>query len=175
MTDRDPASFEGPFAEAYAELRRLASAQLGRRAGHTLQPTAIVHEVFLRLAKSGEDRALARTDCLHLAARAMRSVLVDHARRRNALKRGGDAQRVPLDEAVAAYEERSTDLCALDEALDRLATFDSGLARLIDLRFFGGLSIEETARELGVSERTVYREWQLAKSWLQHELGEDAS
>ncbi|MEQ8762743.1 MAG: ECF-type sigma factor [Planctomycetota bacterium] len=160
-----------PFPAIYDELRRLAKHHLkAQRRDHTLQPTALVHEVYLRLVSGQELEQLDRTACLRLAARAMRSVLVDHARTRNRQKRKASGERVMLDEAVAAYEERALDLVALDEALEALQVLDERLAALIDLRFFGGLSVEQTAAVLGVSARTIKREWQVARGWLYERL-----
>lgn len=160
-----------PFPAIYDELRRLASRHLrAQRKDHTLQPTALVHEVYLRLVSAEELEQLDRTSCLRLAARAMRSVLVDHARTRNRLKRRAGGERLMLDEAVAMYEERSLDLVAIDEALEELHELDERLSTLIDLRFFGGLSVEQTAAVLGVSTRTVMREWKIARGWLYERL-----
>ena len=157
----------------YDELRGLAAHYLsGERRSHTLQPTALVHESFLRLLKGRNLDGLAGSHLLALSARAMRSVLVDHARRRGRMKRGGHAQRVRLDDVVDLYEERAIDLIALDEALTKLAEVDAQQATVIELRFFGGLSEEETAAMLGVSARTVGRVWRRARAWLRHALGE---
>jgi RNA polymerase sigma-70 factor, ECF subfamily len=165
--------------EAYDELRRLATGYLSReRRAHTLQPTALVHEALARLMAGRGAGALAgmdRGEYVAAVARAMRLVLVDHARRRGAQKRGGARHRVPLDDSLALYEESASDLLALDEALERLAALDPELARMVELRFFGGLTEEETAREMGVSSRTVTRAWRFARVWLARELGEEAT
>jgi len=157
----------------YGELRALAGGLLRDAGGrHTLQPTALVHEAYLRLA--GAEVAPGWEGHRHflgVAAKAMRSVLIDHARRKQAEKRGGAAERLPLEGIVAAFEERVPDLLALDEALDRLEAMDGELARLVELRFFGGLTIEETARALDASVPTVVRGWQVARLWLQREVG----
>ena len=147
----------------YAALRRMAAGALAREhRAHTLAPTELVHEVWLRLR--GGTRP-PRAEELARAARAMRETLVDHARRRTALKRGSGRQPLALDEAAAA-EERDAYVVALDEALDELGALDPELARLVELRFFGGLDTDAVARALGLSPRTVKRRWQLAKGWL---------
>jgi RNA polymerase sigma-70 factor (ECF subfamily) len=164
----------------YARLRELAAGYLRReRPGHTLQPTALVHEAFLRLLSSGGMGGMAGRDLFCAAARAMRHVLVDSARRHRALKRGAGqacSDRVPIDEVVSLYERSGTDLLALDEALDRLGAIDPELLVLVELRFFGGLTEEQAARHLGVSSRTVARSWKIARAWLsaQLELGDAA-
>ena len=157
----------------YGELRAPAAGLLrDERARHTLQPTALVHEAYLRLAGAEASPAWeGHRHFLGVAAKAMRSVLVDHARRKPADKRGGGAERLPLEGIVAAFEERVPDLLALDEALDRLEAMDGELARLVELRFFGGLTIEETARALDASVPTVVRGWRVARLWLQREVG----
>lgn len=167
-----PSSDSDPRQQsAYQELRRLAEAYLNRQPiGHTLQPTALVHEAYLRLLRREDFAGLDVSGFFALAASAMRSVLVDHARRRGRLKRGGSAKREPLDGVVDMYEEKAVDLLALDEALDRLARIDVDQVRVIELRFFGGLSQEETASMLGVSPRTVGRIWNRARAWLKREM-----
>ncbi len=153
------------------ELHRLAGAQMRRERGdHTLQPTALVHEAWLRLVASPPSAAGSRAHFLSLAARVMRRVLVEHARARAAAKRGGEAQRVTLDDALALDPGRSLDVLALDEALERLAAFDAELATLVELRFFGGLSNEEVAASRGVSLRSVERGWATARAWLRGQL-----
>lgn len=159
------------FPLVYDELRRLAASALRReRAGHTLQPTALVHEAFLRLANSPETPWESHAHFVAIAARVMRRVLVDHARRRKAFKRGTGDVRVPLDDVDVPAATLDVDLVALDEALARLATFDERQARIVELRFFGGLSVPETAVLIGASERTVKRDWQVARAWLTREL-----
>lgn len=155
----------------YDELRRLAGAYLARqRPRHTLQPTALVHEAYLRLLRRKDLDGLDVTDFFALAATAMRSVLVDHARRRGRLKRGRGALPLPLDDVVSLYEENAIDLIALDEALTRLAQIDTDQVRVIELRFFGGLSLDETAAMLNTSPRTVGRIWNRARAWLRMDL-----
>jgi RNA polymerase sigma factor (TIGR02999 family) len=157
------------------ELRRLARGYMGReRRGHTLQPTALVNEAFLRLTDARQVRWQDRAHFLGISARLMRRVLVDHARARGFRKRGGGAQRVTLDEGLIASPEPALDLVALDRALEALAEADVRKSRVIELRFFGGLSVEETAEVLHVSPQTIKRDWRLAKLWLLRELdGED--
>ena len=154
----------------YAELRDLAARHMRReRADHTLQPTALVNEAFLKLVDQRTVTWQNRAHFLGVAAQAMRRILVDHARRRNAAKREG-GERVTLDDAVAVTEERSLDLMMLDDALTRLAALDERQGRVVELRFFGGLDIEQAAEALGISPATVKRDWLFAKAWLQREL-----
>lgn len=151
----------------YDELRRLADSYLSReRPDHTLQPTALVHEAYLRLVDQREVNWQNRAQFFGLAAEMMRRILVNHARDRRAAKRGGGARRLSLDEAVSFFEQRDVELVALDEALNRLAALDPQQGRIVELRFFGGLSIEETAEVLAVSPATVKRDWRMAKAWL---------
>lgn len=160
------------FALVYEELRSLAAAVLRReRQDHTLQPTALVHEAYLRLADEPHDRWENRAHFLAVAARAMRHILVDHARNRNAQKRGSGVTRLTLEgvEPVAGPAP-DLDLVVLDEALARLSQIDARQARIIELRFFGGLTVEETATAVGASARTVKREWQFARIWLKREM-----
>jgi RNA polymerase sigma-70 factor (ECF subfamily) len=158
-----------PLVEA--ELRRLARGYMGReRHGHTLQPTALVNEAFLRLTDARRVRWQDRAHFLGISARLMRRVLVDHARSRGYRKRGGDAQRVTLNEGLVASSEPTLDVVALDRALEALAAVDVRKSRVIELRFFGGLSVEETAEVLHVSPDTIKRDWRLAKLWLLREL-----
>lgn len=153
------------------ELRRLARAYMGReRRGHTLQTTALVNEAFLKLTDARRVRWQDRAHFLGISARLMRRVLVDHARRRGYLKRGGDVQRVTLHEGLVTSAEPALDVVALDGALEALAKVDVRKSRIIELRFFGGLSVEETAEVLHVSADTVKRDWRLAKLWLLREL-----
>ena len=153
------------------ELRRIASAYMRReRADHTLQPTALVNEAYLRLVDQREIVWQDRAHFVGVAARLMRQILVDHARARAAAKRAGGADRVPLDETVLVEAERPVDLLALDEALERLAAMDPALARVVELRYFGGLTTREAAEATGVSTATVEREWATARGWLRREL-----
>jgi RNA polymerase sigma factor (TIGR02999 family) len=155
----------------HAELRRVARRQMrNERPGHTLQPTALVNEVYMRLAELRQMRWQNRAQFFAIAARLMRQVLVDIARARNCHKRGGDARRITLDIAVAHAVEPRLDVVALNDALEALGRQDARKAQVIELRFFGGLSVEETARALQVSNDTVQRDWKLAKAWLLREL-----
>ncbi|MCC6163018.1 MAG: sigma-70 family RNA polymerase sigma factor [Acidobacteria bacterium] len=159
------------FPRLYEELRRLAASALRReRAGHTLQPTALVHEAFLRLANSADVPWDSRDHFVAIAGRVMRQVLVDHARRKHAAKRSTGAVRVPLDDVDVPAATVDVDLVALDAAIVKLATFDPRQARIVELRFFAGLSVPETAALIGASERTVKRDWQIARAWLTREL-----
>ena len=169
--DGDAGAADVLFPLVYDELRRLAASALRReRTGHTLQPTALVHEAFLRLASSPDTPWESHAHFVAIAARVMRRVLVDHARRRRAVKRGTGDVRVPLDDVDVPETILDVDLVALDEALAHLATFDERQARIVELRFFGGLSVPETAVLIGASERTVKRDWQIARAWLTREL-----
>jgi RNA polymerase sigma factor (TIGR02999 family) len=163
-----------PLVEA--ELRRLARAYMRReRQAHTLQTTALVNEAFLRLTGARAVGWQDRAHFLGIAARLMRRVLVDHARARGYRKRGGGIQRVTLNERLVASPEPALDVIALDRALEALAAVDARKTRVIELRFFGGLSVEETATVLHVSPDTVKRDWRLAKLWLLRELEGEAS
>ncbi|MDQ3801544.1 MAG: sigma-70 family RNA polymerase sigma factor [Acidobacteriota bacterium] len=156
----------------YDELRRQASRYLRReRANHTLQTTALIHEAYLKLIDQNQVEWQNRTHFFAIAAQAMRRILVDYARERNREKRGGAAENLPLEEAAfVVSEEKSVDLVALDEALTRLAEFDERQARVVELRYFSGLSIDETADILGVSNVTVRRDWNMAKAWLHRQI-----
>jgi RNA polymerase sigma factor (TIGR02999 family) len=155
----------------YDELKRLAAAYLRReRPGQTLQPTALVHEAYLRLLKDRPDRWQNRAHFCAIAAHSMRQILIERARARGAPKRGGARARVTLNEALVGGIPRSVDLVALDEALGRLETMDAEQARLVELRFFGGLTIEETAEAMRMSPATVKRHWTVARAWLAREL-----
>ena len=157
----------------YAELRRLARYYLSdQRVGHTLQPTALVHEAFLRLAGDAP-HCENRSEFYGIAARLMRQILIDYARTRQAVKRGGRFERLDLDGELVASRDREPDLVALDEALERLAALNPRKARVVELRFFGGLSAQESAEVLNVSEVTVKRDWQFARTWLLRELRGD--
>jgi RNA polymerase sigma factor (TIGR02999 family) len=155
----------------YDELRKLAANYLRReRPDHTLQPTALVHEAYLRLVDQTRVNWQNRAHFFGIAAQIMRRLLVDHARRHNAEKRGQDFQKLSLDENVDRAVERSTELIALDDALKALAAFDPQKARVVELRYFGGLSIEETADVMGVTATTIKRHWRFAKAWLHGEM-----
>jgi RNA polymerase sigma-70 factor, ECF subfamily len=157
----------------YDELRRMASRFLNRERGnHTLQPTALVHEAFLRMSGSDQPPWQDRAHFFGVAARLMRQILVDHARQHASLKRGGCGQRLTLDEEkVPSYSlEKPDELIALDEALHRLAHQDERQSRIVELKFFAGLDIEEISKVLDVSPRTVKREWTMARAWLHQEM-----
>lgn len=175
LASGDPAAASELFPLVYAELHRLAERQMAsERKDHTLQPTALVHEAYLRLA-GGEPAGIAdRQHFLCLAARAMRSVLVDHARSRGADKRGGKGLRVTLHDGMVTEESQGPLLLALDDALAKLGGMDEQLARIVELKFFGGLTIDQTAAALQVSTPTVERGWRLARAWLQGEVGNGA-
>jgi RNA polymerase sigma factor (TIGR02999 family) len=156
----------------YEELRKQAARYLRReRQGHTLQTTALIHEAYLRLVDARDVNWQGRAHFFAIAANLMRRILVDHARRRDASKRGGSFVRMSLDETLAVAEEVEVDLIAIDEALDRLAALDPQQARVVELRFFSGLTVEETAAALGVSPKTVKRDWAVARAWLRREIG----
>jgi RNA polymerase sigma factor (TIGR02999 family) len=155
----------------YSELRSLASRYLQReRREHTLQTTALVHEAYLRLADQREVHWKNKEQFLGVAAQLMRRILVDHSRGHDAKKRGQGFEKVFLEEALCVTKEKAADVVALDEALIRLAEFDPQQAQLVELRFFGGLSIEESAEVMGVSRTTLKRNWNVAKAWLAREL-----
>jgi RNA polymerase sigma factor (TIGR02999 family) len=155
----------------YDELRALASRHLGReRAGHTLQTTALANEAWLRLAGQEDVEWSDRAQFFGLAATFIRRILVDHARSRGAAKRGGEARRVPLEEGLVYTQEGSDELLCLDGALDRLAQVDARKARIVELRFFAGLSIAEAADVVGVSHTTVEKDWAFARVWLRREI-----
>ncbi len=158
----------------YEELRRMANRYLrNERRNHTLQTSALVHEAYLRLVDHENIAWQNRAHFFGVAAQAMRRILVDHARTRNYEKRGGAMRHVSLDEAASMVEERASELIALDEALRELAKIDPRKSRVVELRYFGGLSVEETAEALGVSAVTIMRDWNTAKAWLLREITRD--
>lgn len=160
----------------YEELRRLAGHYMrGERTGHTLQTTALVNEAYLRLVDHKNIQWQNRAHFFAVAAQAMRRVLVDHARSRGYAKRGGSSHRVTFDEGALISQPQDPDLLALDEALSRLSAIDPRKAQIVELRYFGGLSVEETAEVLNVSAVTVMREWSKAKAWLFRELSPETS
>jgi RNA polymerase sigma factor (TIGR02999 family) len=161
------------FPAVYEELRRVAHRHLrGERTGHTLGTTALVHEAYVELAKLEHIRWPGRAYVLASASRAMRRILIDYAVARRAQKRGGGVTAEPLHDAVAMALSRGDELLALDEALDRLAAVNQRYGRVVECRFFGGMSVEETAEALGTSPATVKRDWTVARAWLNRELSE---
>ena len=170
-SDGDRAALDKLVPLVYEELHRLAHHYISReRPGYTLQTTALAHEAYLRLVDAKSVRWQNRAHFFAVAARAMRRILVDLARARHNLKRGGGAQPVSLDEALVAAPERGADLLALDEALGRLAALNPRQSQVVELRYFGGLTEEEVAEVLEVSPRTVRSDWSLARAWLYREL-----
>jgi RNA polymerase sigma factor (TIGR02999 family) len=169
--DGNKAALDSLTPVVYDELRRLAAIYLSReRSDHTLQPTAVVHEAYMRLVDQRSVRWQNRAHFFGIAAQMIRRILVDHARGNRAAKRGGGAAALALDEALGVSEKRDLELEALDDALHTLSDVDPQQARVVELRFFTGLSIEETAEVLGISESTVKRDWVSAKAWLFREL-----
>lgn len=168
---------ESAFSEltnyVYRDLRRRASAYLlGERANHTLHTTGLVHEAVIKLIGKDDIDWADRNHFFAVAAQVMRRILVDHARSRSREKRGGKAEDIPLDEAmVKAVQAGTIDIAALDEALDQLASFDERQAKIVELKYFGGMTLDETAEVLGVSRETVKRDWQIARAWLRQQLG----
>ncbi|HZN11366.1 MAG TPA: sigma-70 family RNA polymerase sigma factor [Blastocatellia bacterium] len=169
--DGDQAALDELMPLVYAELHRLARGYLRReRRGHTLQPTALVHEAYLRLVDQKSASWQNRAQFFGIAAQIMRRILVDHARQHHAAKRGAGDSTLSLDAADHLADRQAVDLIALDDALNQLATFSPQQGRIVELRFFGGLTIEETAGLLKVSHATVEREWSVARAWLRREL-----
>jgi RNA polymerase sigma-70 factor (ECF subfamily) len=170
-TGGDAHALESLLPLVYEELHRQAVRFFRReRADHTLQPTALVNEVYLRLINQNEVNWQNRAQFFGIAAQMMRRILVSHARGREAKKRGGAAQHITLQEDLAAAPQRDLNLLAVDEALTRLEAVDPEKSRMVELRFFSGLSVDETAEVMGVSPRTVDRQWQTAKAWLHREI-----
>ncbi len=165
-------AFDKLFPFVYDELRRRASAYLrNERQGHTLQTTALVNEAYLKLVDKSEVDYEDRNHFFAIAANAMRRILVDHARTRKREKRGGKDENLPIDQAkFSSSNEKSVDLVALDDALNRLAEFDERQAKIVELKYFSGMTIEETADVLGISNVTVRRDWNIAKAWLRYEI-----
>ena len=171
LSDGDSGALTELMPLIYEELWRLASSYLRReRRDHTLQTTALVHEAYLRLVDQKDAHWKSRGHFFAVAAQMMRRILVDHARRHKAAKRGGPLPRISLDKALAVSEEQSENLLLLDSLLNRLAQLDPQEARIVDLRFFAGLSVDETAQVMEISPTTVKREWCVAKKWLSREL-----
>lgn len=174
LTDGDRGALDEILPLIYDELRALAGRYFGRehrRHQHTLQPTALVHEAYLQLVNQRAVSWESRSHFFGAAANLMRQILIQHARRHSAEKRGGEFEKVQLEESIIIQSnEKSFELLALDEALEELARFDEQKAKIVELRYFGGLSVEETAAVLGVSEITVKRHWRVAKGWLYEKL-----
>jgi RNA polymerase sigma factor (TIGR02999 family) len=172
VTDAEADGLSGLMPSVYEELRRLAADYLrGERPGHTLQPTALVHEAYLRLLRQGQTTWQNRAHVLGFGARIMRQILISHAIASTRLKRGGpDSIRITLDEALDFYDRREMSVAAVDEALQSLEEIDPRQGQIVEMRFFGGLTIEEIAKALDVSSATVKREWTFAKVWLRREL-----
>lgn len=171
----DERALEAVVPLVYDELRRVAHRYLRHeRPDHTLQSTALVHEAYLRLLKQGTHEFENRAHFYAISAQLMRQILVEYARRRNAAKRDA-GNMLTLDDSIGLLKTRSVDLVALDDALNGLAKLDARQSRIVELRFFGGLSTEETAAVLGISTKTVKREWATAKVWLHHEIGRSVS
>ena len=167
----DQAALDELVPLVYGELRRVARRYMRReRVGHTLQTTALVNEAYLRLIDASRVQWQNRAHFYAIAAQLMRRILVDYARSHNYVKRGGEAHHLPLEDAAVFSAEQAPDLVALDDALKSLAAFDPRKSQVVELRFFGGLSVEETAEVLKVSPRTVLSDWSLAKAWLLREL-----
>ena len=170
-SDGDQTARDELIPLVYEELHRLAHHYMNReRPGHTLQTSALVNEAFVKLVDQRDVHWQNRAHFFGIAAEMMRRILVDHARKRRATKRGGDALKLTLNEALNASGERNLDLIAVDEALTKLAALDQQQARVVELRFFGGLNVEETAEVLSISARTVKRDWSVAKAWIRREL-----
>jgi RNA polymerase sigma factor (TIGR02999 family) len=158
----------------YTELRQLARRYMRReRPGHTMQTTALIHEAYLRLVDQNQVRWENRAHFLGIAARLMRQILIEHARRRTRAKRGGGAGTISLDEVALVSQARATELLALDDAMERLAAIDPRKSRVVELRFFGGLSPKEAAEVLHIAPNTVLRDWRLAKAWLHREISHE--
>ncbi len=171
LKNGDKRALDRLIPRVYTELHRVASGYLrGERPGHTLQPTALVHEAYLRLVGQDQPDYQSRSHFYGVAAQVMRQILVDHARRANAAKRGGGALKVPVEEALELPAERAEVVIALDDALETLHQQDERKANLVELRYFGGLTAEESAELLGIPVHTVRRELRVAQAWLQREL-----
>lgn len=167
----DDLALEKLMPLVYQELRKMARQYMkSQRVGHTLQPTALIHEAYLKLAGQKEQNWKNRAHFFGVAAQAMRHILIDYVRNRNYQKRGGKDQRVELDEKMIVSNERAVGLVELDEALTRLADLDERKSRVVELKYFGGLSNEEMAEVLNVSAKTITRDWQFSRSWLLREL-----
>ena len=171
MQKRDQLASDRLFSLVYNELRKLAAGYMRReRAGHTLQATALVNEAYMQLVDQTRVSWQSRAHFFGVAAQLMRRILVDYARSAHAAKRGGEAAKLSLEEAIGLTDSKEVAFDELDEALSRLATLDPTQSRIVELRFFGGLTVEEAAEVLGISASTVEREWRMAKAWLHRQL-----
>ncbi|MFN6964832.1 MAG: sigma-70 family RNA polymerase sigma factor [Pyrinomonadaceae bacterium] len=175
LTDGNAEVVDRILPHIYDELRRLAGSYLRReRSDHTLQPTALVHEAYMKLIDQKKVRWQNRAHFFGIAAQVMRRILMDHARKHKADKRGGSSDKLPIDEGILVVSrERSSELVALDDALNALAAIDPQKAKIVELRYFGGLSIEETAEVMGVSVPTINRQWRMAKAWLYGQIANE--
>lgn len=170
----DPSAMEAILPLVYDELHALADGYLRReRVGHTLQPTALVNEAYLKMVDQRDARWESRNHFLAVAAISMRRILVNHAKHRKRLKRGGGRRRETLSDSILLGAEPDIDLIALDEAMEKLAAIDERKVRIVELRFFVGLTVEEAAEVLGISPATVKRDWDFARTWLLREMGEE--
>lgn len=170
----DEASKAQLDTQVYQQLRDLAANYLRReKPGHTLRPTGLVHEAFVKMVGQQNVSFEGRTHFFAVAAQAMRRILVDHARKKNRIKRGGQLKRVSFGEELVISSDNDEDLLAVDEVLNRLAELDPRQAKLVEMRFFGGMTVAEVAASLGLSRRTVEREWTMARAWLRQQLGEE--
>jgi len=159
----------------YTELRQLAHRYMRReRPGHTMQTTALIHEAYLRLVDQNQVRWQHQAHFFGIAARLMRQILIEHARSHTRAKRGGGVGTISLDEVAIVSQARATELLALDDALERLATIDPRKSQVVELRFFGGLSVEEAAQVLNIAPNTVLRDWRMAKAWLRREISHES-
>jgi RNA polymerase sigma factor (TIGR02999 family) len=172
LTDGNQEVVNQILPHIYDELKRLASSYLRReRVNHTLQPTALVHEAYMKLIDQKRVHWQNRAHFFGIAAQVMRRILMDHARKHQADKRGGEAEKLPIEEEILVVShEKSAELIALDDALQTLASMDEQKAKIVELRYFGGLSIEETAEVMGVSVPTINRQWRMAKAWLYSQI-----
>lgn len=174
VQQRDASAAEQLMERVYDEFRAMAAAYLSREpAGHTLQPTALVHEAFLKLVDQDRVDWKGRSHFMAIGAQAMRRILVDHARQKGRAKRGGGRQRISLDEHLTVWPYNEHDVLDVDDALEQLARLDPRQAKIVELRFFGGLTAAEVAEYLAVSKATVDREWRVARAWLRQQFSED--
>jgi RNA polymerase sigma factor (TIGR02999 family) len=170
-SDGDKTALDQLIPLVHSELRRMARRYMGRQSpGHTLQTSALINEAYLRLVDQQSVEWKDRAHFLAVSAQIMRNILIDHARKYRYLKRGGGARKIELDEAAAMAEQRAAEFVALDDALSQLATVDERKSQVVELRFFGGLNIEETAEVMKISPATVQREWRAARAWLQRAM-----